>query len=600
MKYKSLYAIAAILILGGCVDQYNVIEIGKTYSLNAIIENELTKTSVADDGTFSWSNGDEVWLYTASGNNVGVVAYNKTSKTATITCEGEISDFKGYAIYPYNENHKVGDIALPSSYNLGSNTSNTNAIMYGRLIDGNLKFQHIAGIVRFKFVDVPAGVNKFSLTLDKKINGVFDISMSNPIINTEETTNVQERTVVMNFDPIESNAEICLYVPIPVGEYNGLYFTLSDSKGVVYRYSNTVSNVVEQKQLLLMPEVSLKSPAAPQNFIDLSSGGTANSYIVSKPGNYCFRLVKGNSRNKVDDASKVEVLWESRNYGTVNVGDFISQVNLIDEYVTFKTPENFKEGNALIAVKNAQDEVLWSWHIWFTDVPQEQVYYRNAGIMMDRNLGAVDLYDWEALGLMYQWGRKDPFLPSTKFKKDNAEVVPSTGTWSNAKSDSTTGTIEYATKNPTTFITNDYGDWLYGEDLGVNDKRWAENKTIYDPCPPGWRVPDCNIWITALNISNLITKPNPTYSFDINVYNDMYTPGASIKFCDGGSWYPSQGYKKTAKFVLYGGYSGDYWACSSEQSYMANNLSFLYNYSTGSLKGAMWRANGYAIRCAKE
>ena len=116
-------------MLDGCVDQLNVVEIGETFSLNAIIENEMTKTSVADDGTFSWSNGDEVWLYTASGSNVGVVAYNGNSKTATITCEGEISNFKGYAIYPYNENHKVGDVVLPSSYNLGSNTSNTNAIM---------------------------------------------------------------------------------------------------------------------------------------------------------------------------------------------------------------------------------------------------------------------------------------------------------------------------------------------------------------------------------------------------------------------------------------------------------------------------------------
>ena len=43
----------------------------------------------------------------------------------------------------------------------------------------------------------------------------------------------------------------------------------------------------------------------------------------------------------------------------------------------------------MIAAKDAEGKILWSWHIWMTDLPMGQVYWRNAGTMMDRNLGAL-------------------------------------------------------------------------------------------------------------------------------------------------------------------------------------------------------------------
>ena len=97
-----------------------------------------------------------------------------------------------------------------------------------------------------------------------------------------------------------------------------------------------------------------------------------------------------------------------------------------------------------------------------TDKPQGQVYYNNAGTMMDRNLGATSATpgDVGALGLLYQWGRKDPFLGGGSISSNT--VAKSTGTWPSAvSSDSNTGTIAYATSNPTTFImrnSNNY-DW---------------------------------------------------------------------------------------------------------------------------------------------
>ena len=85
--------------------------------------------------------------------------------------------------------------------------------------------------------------------------------------------------------------------------------------------------------------------------------------------------------------------------------DLIKYICYKDGYIIFETADIFKEGNAVIAAKSSNNIIVWSWHIWFTDEPQGQVYYNNAGTMMDRNLGATSATPGYvgALGLIYQW-----------------------------------------------------------------------------------------------------------------------------------------------------------------------------------------------------
>ena len=235
---------------------------------------------------------------------------------------------------------------------------------------------------------------------------------------------------------------------------------------------------------------------------DLSSYQTANCYIVSEAGNYKFTPTKGNSSDSVGSIASAEALWET--FGTdvtPNVGDLIMNVKYEDGYISFETPSTYKEGNAVIAAKDENGTILWSWHIWLTDQPREQVYYYKAGTLMDRNLGATSATpgDVGALGLLYQWGRKDPFLSSSSIFEDI--LVKSTITWpSDVGSDSSTGTIEYTTANPTTYLDfvhvgsgdkdKNY-DWYYTGSSLTDNTRWTNSvKSVYDPCPAGWRVPD--------------------------------------------------------------------------------------------------------------
>ena len=259
IRLFSLFALAGLL-LGGCAVDELPSEGG---SVLAVMENEDTRTAVTDEGTFTWTSGDKVWLHTTSGSVVGTLSSGAGTGSAQFKYGAHFGTMTGKAVYPYNEGHSVsGDqlsVLLPASYNLGSNLSNTNAAMYGVNVGGTIRFNHLAGVMRFKFNNVPAGTDKFQITLDKQISGTFavDLTADLPIIETATTSDASEKTVTLNFDPLTSVSDICLYVPLPVGTYTTLGLDLWAGSESIWSYTNTVTNTISRKTLMLMPAVSM-------------------------------------------------------------------------------------------------------------------------------------------------------------------------------------------------------------------------------------------------------------------------------------------------------------------------------------------------------
>ena len=330
--------------------------------------------------------------------------------------------------------------------------------------------------------------------------------------------------------------------------------------------------------------------------IDLSTAGTANSYIVSSSGTYSIPAVKGNSSESVGDVASAEVLWESfGNSQMMYKGLLVEGAIYNNGNIYFKVADTYREGNAVIAAKDASGTILWSWHIWLTDQPQEQVYFNNAGTMMDRNLGATSATpgDVGALGLLYQWGRKDPFMGSSSIS-DSIEAK-STISWPSAvSSDSSNGTIEYATSHPTTFIAynRDNYDWYYTGSSSTDNTRWQSEKNIYDPCPVGWRVPDGGsdgVWSKALGSS----------SYYIEAY-DSTNKGKnfSSKFGDASTiWYPASGCRRYDGALRNVGGNGLYWSVTPGNYHACLGFdSNGYVYPSGS----DYRANGGGVRCVQE
>jgi len=244
----------------------------------------------------------------------------------------------------------------------------------------------------------------------------------------------------------------------------------------------------------------------------------ANSYIISKAGVYKIST-KVTPNGSPKQGSSAVWLWASKEGGgAVNINDMIGDIQYSDDSVKFKIGSangSFNKGNVILALKNAQNKIVWTWHLWLTDQP-DSIIYENQDIhgnkirFMDRNLGALtgDMSTTSSgidnYGFVYQWGRKDPFYggngvannTSLEYTVQQGYVLVNQASgvtgWSVSSSPATN--INDAVENPMKFYINNNtalsndepADWL----ATSNTSLWSENdKTEYDPCPFGYKIP---------------------------------------------------------------------------------------------------------------
>ena len=265
MKKLAFFSFATLaVLLSSCADLASVENTElETNTIAAVMEGVQTKTSTTDEGHFSWSEGDNIWLETTADYVLGTLSAGAGTPNATFNYGSFFGDLTGKSVYPYNEGHSVeGDVlnvVLPASYDLGSNLDNTNSPMYGVNVGGTLKFNHLAGVMRFSFKNVPAGVDRFTFTVDKKINGTFaaDLTADYPVLQTEAAQADAERTVTFNFDALANTSDVKIFVPLPLGTYESLELALYKGEESVWTYSKAVTNTINRKSLKLMPTVSM-------------------------------------------------------------------------------------------------------------------------------------------------------------------------------------------------------------------------------------------------------------------------------------------------------------------------------------------------------
>ncbi len=281
-------------------------------------------------------------------------------------------------------------------------------------------------------------------------------------------------------------------------------------------------------------------------------------------------------------------------------------------------------GNVIIGVKNTNDDILWSWHLWITDTSESYAF--NFGTAtgykrtMDRNLGALGWLQPDGVytyGLYYQWGRKDPFPTSSSSSENGTESRiynashPSGTTFAGGIGAKTaagsTSTVALSIANPTTFYHNSTGDWIGKTNDGAYQKRsrWIfissdaagtstrtatydakGMKTIFDPCPYGWRVPWGNNW------SNLSTPDGP----NVFPWNTNTVRGRTFT---GGYFFPASGSRNNSSGNL-GNINtfGYYWSGSPPSSTESYNLT-IWNGNINPNSVAA-RADGFPIRPVKD
>lgn len=597
-----------------------------------------TKTSLGQNRMVVWSENDQIAIFQGSsladkfqvkassvGNSNGVFSYVSTEvgENGDYSAGNETDISTNVAVYPYQDNldclpiyngsvltsFLVSNFNVPVTQNYVINSFSNGVFPMVAVTSGvrdhKLNFKNMFGVLKLqlkgdrvvKSISV-TGKNNEVLAGNATISAYLDGSVPVIIMDNKGAKTVTldcgEAGVQLNH---ETPTMFMIALP-PVPFDKGFDVVITDVNDNIKTLSTSASNSIDRSMILSMPGVNLDS----EDGYETEEMPSANCYIISEAGEYRFKTVKGNSDVSVGAVNHAEVLWES--FGTdvtPSIGDLIPSVSYSDGYITFITNEAYKEGNAVIAAKDADGNILWSWHIWMTDQPEVHLYNNSAGCMMDRNLGATSATpgDVGAIGLLYQWGRKDPFLGSSSLSE--SVEAKSTITWPLAVYSNTHfGNIDYATTHPTTFI-HDYGeydiyDWYYSSDGDKGIFRWTtsdKEKSIYDPCPSGWRVPDggyYGIWRVASQ-ENYIEE---SYPFD---YDNKGVNFAKLFGTYNSIWYPASGMRYASSGSLDVDDEGAFWSATRSRN---NAYALWMVYGSVHMSTDARATYGLSVRCAQD
>lgn len=350
------------------------------------------------------------------------------------------------------------------------------------------------------------------------------------------------------------------------------------------------------------PNVILASKSTPTNPNSVDALKLTNTYIVPSGKIIEIPLIKAYavwmqklnlSEEDLDGAISVELLWEDNRDLITNVALWGGDKR--EKSLMRVSTNKGDEGNAVVVMK-VRGVVRWSWHIWVTSYDPTKTENQRTikGLSsMDRNLGALNTVAGDILsqGLLYQWGRKDPFV--------NASTTTGTTECRLYKSDGKTN-ISYAevssesnlinsVLNPLTFYTSnsENKDWITNK-TRKDDHLWNNvdnTKGIYDPCPEGWRVPGSgengnSLWSGATGL------------------NSMFDPGYGI-YLNTNSYFPAAGSRSGSSGALTNvGTMGGQW--SRSPFYSAAFSLYFYNYFTQISGEDITRASALSVRCVKE
>lgn len=578
----------------------------KTPRLLKAVFSPETKAAISDNfGSVSWNPSDSISVFDSdSGSGGNKFVTHDGGATAIFT--GQASDPAGgyyYGVYPYCNSTSFASNAvrafLPAVQKAVPGSFDPAAfLMVGRSASTDeIGFYDALGGIRFTVSE--SGYDKiiFSGNGNEPVAGAVVISFGEDGIPLCQAASSETSTQISLEGNI--NASDFYYISmVPQSFKKG--FTLAFYKGDTEVSRSVCESFVRVQRYYFATVRNADIPSSLSNILDgepLDAAGTANCYIVRESGSYKLPLVKGNSQESVGAVDHAGVLWETDNSANaVASGSLVnSSVRVKNGYLYFKTGEQFKPGNALVAAYDSNDKILWSWHIWLCDFNPAQTAQRYQGAsvdMMDRNLGALSSsYEGvSSYGLFYQWGRKDPFMGAAS---TDGTPMASTCVFDQISSNSDC-TVDFAIANPTTFITCDIStgnDWLYA---GRQNNLWTDDKTVYDPCPAGWRVPkggEDGVW-------NQVKEG--AYSVD------TFYHGVRFLLSSGGyAWYPCTGYLRlnNATIGLVGSFA-DYWTTTT-----ASQTTTTFEFKVGSTESDSYvgrsfsnksRGEGHAVRCQRQ
>ena len=315
--------------------------------------------------------------------------------------------------------------------------------------------------------------------------------------------------------------------------------------------------------------------------------GSKNWYgiDISRANTFWSNPDVGDASNVIDNSTQwtAEVIWQDIDRRAINfcgadgkvIGcDTINGKGLQPLYIKAATST---PGNVVVGIKKkgaGSDAYLWSWHLWITEEPKEIAGF------MDRNLGATSVSPSggsKAYGLLYQFGRKDPFIGNNYNQKILAKYdINGRFIYGGDKKKVNRYTFfsQYVNSPNVIISSDDYGrfetpeEWTKWENQQkYMDKEWNDitdtfGKTLFDPSPEGWRLS------TKEDLEKLTLDERHVSRF---VFDEIFR-GYALD----GNWFPQD---------------FDYWSTGYYGKYRDNN----YNYVEG-FRCTIWSFNNELIR----
>lgn len=590
-----------------CDNAYN----GAGQSTRVAMSDNSKKKEWQLTGNDGATTTDVVKVFTADGTEASdfiVTAIDGTTKIATLTKQsgGTLPAVSGltstvlYSAYP-NAGTITGTTVMLNydnsatgiNSNKGGDASDITAVgtadmqlpMVGTKASGEttIYYKNAYNVFYFRCADMTATTTLYS---DHKLNGEIAVDF---------TTGIAVGTGTGTVNTTEAAYNITLAKKVTLSDGN-TYF-----RAIVPAYAD--------KMLFRLENGALATPNATQT---IAATDAANCYPVKSAENKITEVTfpastMGTSGKAYDGTpSAAKVVWMD-SQGLITEAPTYAGGN-----ITVKIGANMS-GNAVVAVTDASNKILWSWHVWVRKTSDEAYNATGVNKFMKMNIGDVPAstclpkqYSFSLNAnvrnkiftpatryktVHFQWGRKDPFPASSKIVSSiNTEPTLYLVDGSTTSVTKTAGpkTIAEATANPLIFYTArtiPY-DWFNGSTQADRDKRWndATELTYYSPCPKGYTLPTCDgtnfggypvgtsTWTT---VNGIIGKQFDNYGF---------VPAAGMRNFDDGALERAVD-------------SGFYWSSSVDSEY-GRRLFFISVYA--GTENHNCRAFGFSVRSVEK
>lgn len=293
-----------------------------------------------------------------------------------------------------------------------------------------------------------------------------------------------------------------------------------------YGFGEANTYLIQYKQSTYSDSVPVVEDASIPDEVEVDYRFTGDFRYAFKPDNVSFEFVQG-----YGGSGEWGVYTQDRSYAVD-----------ADKY-EISTPANYKvkiknvgahSGSPVLVMKDVNTgKVLWAWVFWniaadgtkLEGKPFGPVKIANMDIgqVSEKDVATETLMEMRRSIFYYQWGRPTPvfwqkttmpYLGQSHPMNSTAPVFAAFGSGPISMEESLQHPGEMIIANLDSWDkasdTDEPADWLV--EGSSHKDLWGSDgtKTIYDPCPKGWKVVDVNVYVDVFGTSS----SSPLYSID--------------------------------------------------------------------------------------